>query len=194
MNRIFTAAALGCLALAMTACASLSGFQGLASKDNSPRTVGMLIAKDFGPAIESLADACEADFLSANARSLIAEYGPSIRQAAGFYASTARACKVTDGVLDTDPAAGGQCVIGSLSQAATALPAVLKEAGQSIGGENGRDLYLAGLVASTFIGDGGTGGVEGFKQTADVPLSAYDAEWLPVQANADRLQACAVRE
>lgn len=194
MNRFIAAAALGCLTLVLAGCASLSALPSVASKDNSPRTVGMLIAKDFGPAIEELANACEADFLSENVRTIIADYGPTIRQAVGFYAATARPCLVSDGMLGTDPEAGGTCVRGSLSQAAVALPAVLKSAGQSIGGEDGRDLYLAGLVASTFIGDGQGGTLTGFKPTADVPLTAYDAAWLPVQANADRLTACAAKE
>ena len=68
---------------------------------------------------------------------------------------------------------------------------MLKEAGQAIGGAAGRELYLAGLVASTFIGTGDGGILTGFKQTSDVPLATYDATWAPVQASADRLAACA---
>lgn len=193
IRSLIGAAALGCLTFALAGCTSLSALPSVASKDNSPRAVGMLIVDDFGPAIGDLANACEAGFLSEKAVSVIADYGPTIRQAVGFYAATARPCVVSDGTLGTDPGAGGTCARGSLSQAAVALPTVLKNAGQSIGGEDGRDLYLAGLVASTFIGDGQGGALTGFKPTADVPLTAYDAAWLPVQANADRLAACASR-
>lgn len=185
------AGALACLALAMTACASLAAIPSVGNKDNSPREVGVLMANEFGPAIAELADACVGGLVSDGTREIIAEYGPSLRQTIGTYAATARACVVADGRLTSDPASGEQCFRGSVQRVAGALPAVLKEAGLAIGGDQGRELYLAGLVASTFIGGNDGGLVDGFVHTDDVPLATYDAAWAPVQASADRLAACA---
>lgn len=192
IRSLIGAAALACLALSLGACAtSLSALPSVGSKDNTPRAVGVMITKDFGPPLAELADACEAGLLSDRTREIVADHGQTIRKSIGAYADTARACVVTDGRLTTDAASGGECFRGSLKAVSGALPAVLKKAGTEIGGETGRELYLAGLVASTFIGDGEGGFIAGFKQTEDVPLAAYDAAWAPVQASADRLAACA---
>ena len=180
--------------LFLPACASLQALPSVQDKDNSPRAVGMLMQEDFGPALKEVADACEGGLLSDGTRDIIAEYGPTIRQTIGLYASTARSCVVVDGRLTTDPAAGDTCFRGSVQQASAALPSVLKEAGMAIGGDKGKQLYMAGLVATTFIGDGAGGVIEGFKKVEDVPLEAYDAGWAPVQADADRLAACAAAE
>lgn len=189
---LIAAAALGCLTLALAGCATSRALPSVGNKDNSPRTVGVIMADEFGPAISGLADACEAGLINGEAISIITDYGPTIRQTIGTYAATARACVVTDGALTSDPASGGECFRGSLKRVSGALPAVLKEAGQAIGGERGRELYLAGLVASTFIGSSDGGLIDGFKHTSDVTLAAYDAAWAPVQADADRLAACAL--
>lgn len=185
------AAAALCLFFALAACASFPAIPSVGSKDNSPRSAAVLMATDFGAPLAELAGACEAGFLSERTREIVADHGQTIRTAIGAYAATARACVVTDGRLTTDPASGGECFRGSLQRVSGALPAVLKEAGQAIGGDPGRELYLAGLIASTFIGTGDGGFIDGFKQTDDVPLATYDAAWSPVQASADRLAACA---
>ena len=192
MTRSFLGAgALACLALGLAACASLPALPSVGSKDNSPRAVAMLMTEDFGPPLAELADACEAGLLSERTREIVDDHGPTIRKTIGIYADTARACVVADRRLVTDPASGGECFRGSLQAVSGALPSVLKKAGAEIGGEAGRELYLAGLVASTFIGAGDGGFIDGFKQTDDVPLATYDAAWAPVQASADRLAACA---
>lgn len=186
------AAAALCLTLALGACASgVAALPTVGTKDNSPRAAAVMMAKDFGAPLAELADACEAGLLGDTTREIVADHGQTIRKAIGAYADTARACLVTDGRLETDPASGGECYRGNLKRATGALPAVLKEAGQAIGGAAGREIYLAGLVASTFIGTGDGGILTGFKQTSDVPLATYDAAWAPVQASADRLAACA---
>lgn len=178
-------------ALALSACASLEALPSVGAKENSPRTVGLVLAKDFGAPLDALAEACEGGLVSDSVRDIVTEYGPTIRQAVGLYASTARACVVLDGNLVTDPASGGECFRGSVQRASGALPSVLKEAGLAIGGDEGKQLYLAGLVATTFLGAGDGGSLGGWKATDDVPLSVYDAGWAPVQASADRLASCA---
>lgn len=177
--------------IALSACASFQAIPSVGAKENSPRTVGLVLAKDFGAPLEALAEACEGGLVSESVKDIVAEYGPTIRQAVGLYASTARACVVEGGNLVTDPASGGECFRGSVQRASGALPSVLKEAGLAIGGEEGKQLYLAGLVATTFLGAGDGGTLSGWKATDDVPLSVYDAGWAPVQASADRLASCA---
>lgn len=180
-------------ALALSACASLGALPTVGAKENSPRAVGLVLAKDFGAPLDALAEACEGGLVSDKVQTIIADYGPTIRQAVGLYAATARACVVTGGNLETDPASGGECFRGSVQRASGALPSVLKEAGLAIGGEEGKQIYLAGLVATTFLGAGDGGTLGGWKATDDVPLAVYDAGWAPVQASADRLAACAAR-
>lgn len=192
MRSLFGAAVAGCL-LMLGACASFAAIPSVGNKDNSPRQVGVILAKDFGVPLADLADACEGGLLSASTLEIVAEHGPTIRQAVGTYAATARDCVVTEGRLTTDPATGGQCFRGSVQRVAGALPAVLKEAGLAIGGDHGRDIYLAGLVAGTFVGSNDGGVIDGFVHADDVPLATYDAAWAPVQASADRLAACAAK-
>ena len=192
IRSLIGAAAALCLTFALGGCATgVGALPSVGNKDNSPRAAAVMLAKDFDAPLAELADACEAGFLGEATRDIVADHGQTIRKSIGTYAATARACIVTDGRLETDPASGGECFRGSLKRVSGALPAVLKEAGQAIGGEAGRELYLAGLVASTFIGTRDGGLIDGFKQTSDVPLATYDAAWAPVQASADRLAACA---
>lgn len=191
MNRLMAFAALTIGLLLLPACASFQALPSAGDKDNSPRAVALIVQSDVAPVVRDLADSCQAGILGSGTLDLIADYGPTIRSAIGTYAASARPCVVTDGALVTDRSTGDQCYRGSVQRASSALPSILKDVGLAVGGDLGKQTYLAGIVASSLIGQNDGGVIDGFKKVDDVPLSAFDAAWAPVQADADRLAACA---
>lgn len=180
-----------CAAFFVTGCASFQALPSVQDKDSSPREVALIVASDVGPVVKELADTCEGKMLSDGAVSLIADHGPTIRRTVGTYAASARPCEVVDGRLTTDRVTGDQCFRGSVQRASSALPTVLKDVGLAVGGDLGKQAYLAGVLASSLVGANDGGLIEGFKHTDDVPLEAFDNTWAPIQADADRLEACA---
>ena len=180
-----------CAAFLVTGCASFQALPSVQNQDNSPREVALIVASDVGPVVKELADACQAKLLSEGTVELIAEHGPTLRRTVGTYAASARPCEVVDGRLTSDRFTGDQCYRGSVQRASTALPTVLKDVGLAVGGDIGKQAYLAGVLASSLVGSNDGGLIEGFKHSDDVPLERFDSTWAPIQADADRLEACA---
>ena len=185
-------AALASLTL-VAGCQTFQALPSVQDKDNSPRSVGIIMKNDVGPAVSDLADLCEGGILAPDTKALIVEYGPIVRRAVGTYAASARACVVIDGSLQNDPAVAERCKRGTVKQASTALPDVLRDVGRAIGVETptGQKLYLAGFAAARLVGTNTGGVIDGFEKVPDVTLEAYDAAWERVQADADRLASCA---
>lgn len=188
--KLFSALA-ACAAFFVSGCASWQALPSVQNKDSSPREVTMIVASDVAPVVKELADACEGQLLSSGTVELIADHGPTIRRTIGAYAASARPCVVVDGRLTSDRNTGGQCYRGSVQRASSALPTVLKDVGLAVGGDLGKQAYLAGVLAGSLVGANDGGIIEGFKHTDDVPLTTFDSTWAPIQADADRLDACA---
>ncbi len=178
--------------LSLAGCAGLKGLTAVQEREATPRAAALMMQADIEPVVSELADACEAGLLDAGTTDLIAKYAAPIRTAIGAYAASARPCLVVDGKLITDPDAGGICYRGSVQQASSAVPSVLKEVGLAVGGEIGKKAFLAGVVATSLVSRGDASSVDGFDpETVDYSVSAFDDTWASVQADADRLQACA---
>ncbi|MAN46780.1 MAG: hypothetical protein GYB49_09610 [Alphaproteobacteria bacterium] len=176
----------------LSACESFSGLTAVQEREATPRAAALMMQADIEPAVKGMADACEAGLLDTDTTTLIVKYADPIRTAIGAYASSARPCIVIDGKLVTDPEASGTCYRGSVQQASSAVPSVLKEVGLAVGGEIGKRAFLAGVLATSFVTRGDATSVDGFDtETVDYSLKAFDDTWASVQADADRLQACA---
>lgn len=180
-----------CAAFFVTGCASFQALPSVQNSDNSPREVALIVAGDVGPVVKEMADACELGLLPEGAVELIAAHGPTVRRAIGTYASSARPCEVVDGRLVSDKGTGEQCFRGSVQRASSALPTVLKDVGLAVGGDMGKRAYIAGVVASSLVGSNDGGLIDGFKHSEDVPIETFDVTWAPIQASANRLEACA---
>jgi len=192
VKRVMIGLAAICSLGLITACASFAGLTAVQEREATPRAAALMMQADIEPVVSELADACEAGLLDSGTTDLIARYADPIRTAIGAYASSARPCIVVDGKLITDPAAGGTCYRGSVQQASSAVPSVLKEVGLAVGGEIGKKAFLAGVVATSFVSRGDATSVDGFDtEYVDYSLTAFDDTWASVQADADRLQACA---
>lgn len=180
-------------AFMVTACAGFQALPSVMDKDSSPRAAAMIVKDDVAPAVADLADLCEGGILQPDTKAVIAEYGPAIRKAVGTYADSAAACVVIDGRLQTDPASGQACARGEVKAVTSMLPGLLTDAGMALGLDNptGYRTYLAGIAARRIIGTNTGGVIDGFSKDPDIPLEDYLAIWKPVQADADRLMACA---
>ena len=180
------------LAFALTACSTLQSLPSVRDKDNTPRQAAVIVKEDVGAAVADLADLCEAGILKPETRAVIADYGPKIRTIVGTYADSAAYCVVIDGRLQTDPAAGHVCARGDVKAVTSELPMLLTDAGRAIGLETttGYRVFLAGIAARRIVGTNIGGVIDGFSKDPDIPLDEYLAVWAPVQADADRLQAC----
>lgn len=188
--KLFSALA-ACAAFFVSGCSTWQALPSVQNKDSSPREVTMVVASDVAPVVAGLADACEGGMLSSGTVDIIADHGPTLRKTVGTYAASARPCVVVDGRLTSDRSTGDQCYRGSVQRASSALPTVLKDVGLAVGGDLGKQAYLAGILASSLVGANDGGVIEGFKHTDDVPLEKFDSTWAPIQADADRLEACA---
>lgn len=183
------------LAVTLTACGTLQAGPSVFNKDASPRAAAVQVKEDVGPAVADLADLCETGLLSADVKAVVVKYGPKIREGVGAYADSAEACVVIDGALQTDPAAGEQCARGTVKAVTSSLPRLLIEAGRSLGLETGTGyrLYIAGFAARRIVGTNTGGVIDGFSKEPDLTREEYLEVWKPVQADADRLMACAGR-
>ncbi len=183
-----------CLALAatLTGCAGLA-LPSVMNKDASPRTAAVVVKEDIAGAVMDLANLCETGILQPETKAVIAEFGPPIRKGVGTYADSAAACVVIDGRLQTDPASGQACTRGEVKAVTSMLPRLLTDAGMALGlnTPTGYRTYLAGIAARRIVGTNTGGVIDGFSKEPDIPLQEYLAVWKPVQANADRLMACA---
>ena len=190
--KIFTPVLAAMSALLLTACASFQALPSVRDKDSTPRQAAVVVQADVGPAITDLADLCEAGILQPSTIAVISEYGPKIRKIVGTYADSARNCVVIDGGLRTDPSTGKACVRGDVKSLTSDLPNLLQDAGRAIGLETttGYRVFIAGFAARRFIGTNVGGVIDGFSKDPDITLAEYDAVWAPVQAEADRLEAC----
>jgi hypothetical protein len=184
-------AALGAVLL-LPACASLQALPSVGNKDNTPRQAAVIVKNDVGPAVADLADLCIAGILQPETKAVIADYAPKIRAVIGAYADSAANCVVIDGSLRTDNTTGEVCARGDVKAMTSMLPGLLTDAGMAIGlsTPTGYRTYLAGIAARRIIGTNLGGVVDGFSKDPDIPLDEYLAVWKPVQADADRLQAC----
>jgi hypothetical protein len=188
--------AVAVMSLSMAACASIQALPSVRDKDNTPRQAAAIVQADVGPAISDLADLCEIGILEPETKAVIAEYGPKVRSIVGAYADSAANCVVIDGALQTDPATGKFCARGDVKAVTTQLPDLLSDAGRAIGLDNptGYRVYLAGFAARRIVGTNTGGIIDGFSKDPDIPLDEYLAVWAPVQASADRLMACVVKD
>ena len=177
--------------LALAGCSTFQALPSVQNKDETPRSVGVMLAQDIDAPIAELADACEAGLLSPTTIDIVDRYAGTIRTVVGTYAASARPCIVEDGGLRSDVAAGDTCFRGDVKTASLAIPRVLKDVGLAVGGDRGRQLYTAGILATSLVGRNDGGVIDGFKKTDDVPLEIYDQTWAPIAADADRLQECA---
>ncbi|MBD3770481.1 MAG: hypothetical protein IE925_10055 [Rhodobacterales bacterium] len=185
-------AALAAAAFSLSACAALQALPSVQDKDNTPRQAGAIVQADIAPAVADLADLCEAGILQPDTKAVIAEYGPKIRTLVGAYADSAANCVVIDGRLQTDPSAGQVCARGDVKAVTAELPALLTDAGRAIGLDTptGYRVFWAGFAARRIVGTNAGGVIDGFSKDPDLTLDEYLAVWAPVQASADRLQAC----
>ncbi|RAN30615.1 hypothetical protein [Hyphomonas pacifica] len=177
--------------LSLTACAIPRALTSVQARDATPREAALLINKEIRPAVNELADACEAGLIDDRTLEVVDRYAGPIRSAIGAYAASARPCLVVDGKLLTDPAVTGVCYRGSVSKASGAVPELLKEVGLAVGGELGNRAFWAGVAAAAFVSRDDTT-ADGFnRETTDYSVAVYDDAWAPVRLDADRLQACA---
>lgn len=190
--KLLTPLILAAAAIALSACSTLQALPSVRDKDNTPRQAAVVVQADVGPAVSDLADLCEAGILHDSTRAAIAEYGPKIRSIVGAYAASARNCVVIDGSLRTDTTTGQVCARGDVKSLTADLPNLLQDAGRSIGLDTatGYRVFIAGFAAKRFIGTNTGGVIDGFSKEPDISIAEYDAVWAPVQADADRLEAC----